>query len=128
MLHSQALVKSALKLGAEADVAFVGVGELGERAPLCEDGFLAHDEMMRLMDEGAAGEICGWMFDRNGQMMSGGINKRVASVPLPPRDSATVIGIAKGQRKHLALSAALKGRVINGLITDEAMAEFLLTQ
>jgi DNA-binding transcriptional regulator LsrR (DeoR family) len=128
VLHSQALVKSALQLGAEANVAFVGVGELGDRAPLCEDGFLAHGEMVRLMDEGAAGEICGWMFDRDGQMMSGSINKRVASVPLPSRDSASVIGIAKGQRKYLALNAALKGRVINGLITDEATAEFLLTQ
>ena len=126
VLHNQALVKSALQLGAEANVAFVGVGELGDRAPLCEDGFLAQDEMVRLMDEGAAGEICGWMFDRDGQMMSGSINKRVASVPLPSRDIATVIGIAKGQRKYVALKAALKGRVINGLITDEATAEFLL--
>jgi DNA-binding transcriptional regulator LsrR (DeoR family) len=126
VLHNQALVKSALQLGAEANVAFVGVGELGERAPLCEDGFLAQDEMLRLMDEGAAGEICGWMFDRDGQMMSGSINKRVASVPLPSRDSATVIGLAKGQRKHVALRAALTGRVINGLITDESTAEFLL--
>jgi DNA-binding transcriptional regulator LsrR (DeoR family) len=126
LLHNQALVKSALQLGSEANVAFVGVGELGQDAPLCEDGFLARDEMMRLMDEGAAGEICGWMFDRDGQMLSGSINKRVASVPLPSRDSATVIGIAKGRRKYVALRAALKGRVINGLITDESTAEFLL--
>ncbi len=127
LLHNQALVKSALQLGSEANVAFVGVGELGQQAPLCEDGFLAPDEMARLMEEeGAAGEICGWMFDRDGQLLPGSINKRVASVPLPSRDSATVIGIAKGQRKYVALRAALRGRVINGLITDESTAEFLL--
>lgn len=127
VLHNQALVKFALQLGSEANVAFVGVGELGEDAPLCEDGFLARNEMMRLMEEeGAAGEICGWMFDRDGQLLPGSINKRVASVPLPSRDSATVVGIAKGQRKYVALRAALRGRVINGLITDESTAEFLL--
>jgi DNA-binding transcriptional regulator LsrR (DeoR family) len=127
VLHNQALVKSALQLGSEADVAFVGVGELGQQAPICEDGFLAPDEMVRLMEEeGAAGEICGWMFDRDGQLLPGSINKRVASVPLPSRESATVIGIAKGQRKYVALRAALRGRVINGLITDETTAEFLL--
>lgn len=127
LLHNQALVKSALQLGSEANVAFVGVGELGQQAPLCEDGFLAPDEMARLMEEeGAAGEICGWMFDRDGQLLPGSINKRVASVPLPSRVSATVIGIAKGQRKYVALRAALRGRVINGLITDESTAEFLL--
>ena len=126
MFHNQALVKSALQLGAQADVAFVGIGELGPQAPLCEDGFLARDEMVRLMDEGAAGEICGWMFDGDGRMVSGSINQRVASVPLPSRQTAIVIGIAKGERKYHALSAALKGRLINGLITDEATAEFLL--
>jgi DNA-binding transcriptional regulator LsrR (DeoR family) len=126
MFHNQALVKSALQLGAQADVAFVGIGELGPQAPLCEDGFLARDEMVRLMDEGAAGEICGWMFDGEGRMMSGSINQRVASVPLPSRQTSIVIGIAKGERKYQAVRAALKGRLINGLITDEATAEFLL--
>jgi DNA-binding transcriptional regulator LsrR (DeoR family) len=126
MFHNQALVKSALQLGAQADVAFVGIGELGPQAPLCEDGFLARDEMVRLMDEGAAGEICGWMFDGEGRMMSGSINQRVASVPLPSRQTSIVIGIAKGERKYQAVRAALRGRLINGLITDEATAEFLL--
>ncbi|AFL53441.1 DNA-binding transcriptional regulator LsrR (DeoR family) [Sinorhizobium fredii] len=127
VLHNQSLVKIALELGAQANAAFVGVGELGPDAPLCEDGFLAREEMARLMAAGAAGEICGWMFDHDGALLSGSINERVASVPLPPRDRASVIGIAKGSRKYEALRAALKGRIINGLITDETTAEYLLS-
>lgn len=126
LLHNQILVKSALQLGAEANVAFVGVGELGDKAPICEDGFLAKDEMLKLMNEGAAGEICGWMFDHDGKLLEGSINERVASVPLPSRETAAVIGMAKGERKQAALLAALKGRIINGLITDELTASFLL--
>lgn len=126
VLHSQSLVKIALELGAEADAAFVGVGELGPDAPLCEDGFLEREEMARLTAAGAAGEICGWMFDHDGALLTGSVNERVASIPLPPRERASVIGIAKGMRKHEALRAALKGRVINGLITDETTAEYLL--
>ena len=126
LLHNQILVKSALQLGAEANVAFVGVGELGDKAPICEDGFLAKDEMLKLMNEGAAGEICGWMFDHDGKLLEGSINERVASVPLPSRETAAVIGMAKGERKQAALLAALKGRIINGLITDESTASFLL--
>lgn len=126
VLHNQSLVKIALKLGAEANAVFVGVGELGPDAPLCEDGFLAREEMARLMEAGAAGEICGWMFDHEGELLAGSINERVASIPLPPRDRASVIGIAKGRRKYGALHAALKGRIINGLITDETTADFLL--
>ncbi|HXV28783.1 MAG TPA: sugar-binding domain-containing protein, partial [Sinorhizobium sp.] len=126
VLHNQSLVKIALELGAEANAAFVGVGELGPDAPLCEDGFLAREEMAQLMAQGAAGEICGWTFDHDGALLAGSINERVASIPLPPRDRASVIGIAKGTRKYAALRAALKGRIINGLITDEATAEYLL--
>ena len=126
VLHSQSLVQVALKLGAEANVAFVGVGELGPDAPLCQDGFLAQDEMAGLTRAGAAGEICGWMFDHDGVLLSGSFNERVASVPLPSRDKASVIGLAKGRRKYEALSAAVKGGIINGLITDEATARYLL--
>ena len=35
--------------------------------------------------------------------------------------------LAKGKRKHLAILSALKGRMINGLITDEATARYLLS-
>ncbi len=127
LLHEQSLVQSTLKLAQEADVAFVGIGELGPDAPLCVDGFLDREEMAQLTAEGAAGEICGWMFDREGVLLSGSINERVASVPLPSRDKASVIGLAKGSRKHLAILSALKGRMINGLITDEATAKYLLS-
>ena len=126
LLHRQSLVQSTLKLGLEADVAFVGIGELGPDAPLCQDGFLAREEMARLIEQGAAGEICGWMFDRDGAPLSGSINERVASVPLPSRDKAVVIGLAMGPRKLAAIEAALRGRMINGLITDEATARQLL--
>ena len=127
LLHKQSLVQSTLQLGREADVAFVGIGELGADAPLCLDGFLDPEEMARLMEEGAAGEICGWMFDRDGKLLDGSINERVASVPLPPRETTTVIGLAKGKRKYLALLAALRGRMINGVITDETTARYLLS-
>jgi DNA-binding transcriptional regulator LsrR (DeoR family) len=127
LLHKQSLVQSTLQLGREADVAFVGIGELGADAPLCLDGFLDPQEMAQLMDEGAAGEICGWMFDRDGGLLKGSINERVASVPLPSRETTTVIGLAKGRRKYLAILSALRGRMINGLITDEATAQHLLS-
>ncbi|WP_377290363.1 sugar-binding transcriptional regulator [Rhizobium sp. SG2393] len=126
ILHKQQLVQSALELGRAADVAFVGVGELGPEAPLVLDGFLEREEMMRLIAEGACGEICGWMFDGEGRLIERGANERVASVPLPSRDSASVIGIAMGPRKLPALAAALKGRVVNGIITDEATARAIL--
>jgi DNA-binding transcriptional regulator LsrR (DeoR family) len=126
LLHLQPIVQSTLKLGTMANVTFVGIGELGVDAPLCVDGFLAPDEMADLMASGASGEICGWMFDQAGRLLDDPINDRVASVPIPPRESGTVIGVALGKRKEIALAAALKGRLINGLITDETTAGHML--
>ena len=126
LLHQQALVRSTLALGAQADVTFVGVGELGPDAPLCVDGFLAADEMQTLIAAGAAGEICGWIFDGQGRLLNDPVNERVASVPIPSRETSVVIGIAMGKRKARAIAGALKGGLLNGLITDEATAEFLL--
>ncbi len=127
MLHSQQLVRSTLEISSQSDVTFVGIGELGIDGPLCVDGFLEKDEMMELMRNGAVGEICGWIFDGDGKLLDNPINERVASAPIPPRESSTVIGIAKGKRKFKAIRAAIVGRQINALITDEAAAEFLLT-
>lgn len=126
-LHDQALVRSTLALGAQAAATFVGIGELGVEGPLCVDGFLARDEMIRLVESGAAGEICGWVYDRQGRLLDNAVNDRVASVPIPSRETSAVIGIAQGKRKIPAMAAALNGGLINGIITDEAAAEQLLS-
>lgn len=125
-LHDQALVRSTLALGAEAAATFVGIGELGVDGPLCVDGFLGREEMQSLVESGAAGEICGWVYDQQGRLLDNAVNERVASVPIPSRYTSAVIGIAKGQRKINAIAAALRGKLINGIITDEASAEQLL--
>ena len=75
---------------------------------------------------GAVGEIVGWIFDAEGRLLPEGAGERAASAPIPDRDRTTVIALAKGRRKLPAIAAALKGRLVNGLITDEATAEALL--
>ncbi|MBN8932217.1 MAG: sugar-binding transcriptional regulator [Rhizobium pusense] len=126
LLHDQSMVRSTLALGAAANVTFVGIGELGENAPLCVDGFLDVDEMKALMASGAVGEICGWIYDANGHILDHAVNERVASVPIPSRETCRVIGMAQGIRKNASILAALRGGLLNGLITDEATGEYLL--
>jgi len=128
LMHGQALIGSTLRLAAEADVAFVGIGEMDETAPLFLDGFLGLGELGDLRAVGAAGEICGWVYDSAGQLIEGEPNRRTASAPIPDRSRATVIALAKGRRKLAALGAALRGGLINGLITDEWTAEALLAR
>ena len=53
-------------------------------------------------------------------------NDRVASAQIPSRDRCLVIAGAKGKLKLPGIVAALRGRLINGLITDEATARAVL--
>ncbi len=126
LMHGQSLVSATLALAASADVAFVGIGEMGDAAPLFVDGFLTAQELDAERAAGATGEICGWIFDSDGRLLDDGANARTASAPIPDRDRTTVIALAKGRRKHAAIAAALRGRMVNALVTDEATAEALL--
>lgn len=125
MMQSQPLIRKTLDLAATADVAFVGVGEIDDTAPLFLDGFLSRRELSDLRAAGAVGEICGWLYDAEGRVLDIG---RTASAPLPPRDHAVVIALAKGRKKLPALRAAVRGGLVNALITDETTAEALLAE
>ena len=125
-LHSQPMVRDTLSLAAQADVTFLGLGVLGPDAPLYLDGFISEPELKALQKAGAIAEILGWAFDANGKLIDGLTNDRVASAPLPSRESSLVVAIAMGKQKLPGIRAALNRRLVNGLLTDEATAEGLL--
>jgi DNA-binding transcriptional regulator LsrR (DeoR family) len=126
LLMAQKPVKHVIELARQADVTFVGVGEMSDNAPLLQDGFVNRDEMRALIKAGAVGEVVAWAFDRDGQFIEGMTNDRVASVALDRPAKRLVIGAAMGLAKLAALRGALAGRIINGLITNEVMAAHLL--
>ncbi|MCT7378171.1 sugar-binding transcriptional regulator [Chelativorans salis] len=126
-LHAQPMIRSTLALADEAAVSFVGIGELdGDDAPLYVDGFITLEELRTLRAAGAVTEIVGWTFDADGRLIEGMTNERVASAPLPSSASSLVIASAMGRRKLPGIRIALKGKIVNGLVTDEATAEALL--
>jgi DNA-binding transcriptional regulator LsrR (DeoR family) len=127
MLHAQAMIRPTLELAGKADVTFVGIGDFSEEAPLFVDKFITVPELDALRKAGAVGEIVGWSFDADGRMISGITNERVASAPIPPRETSLVIAAAKGPRKLAGIRGAIRGGLINGLITDEQTAEWLLS-
>jgi DNA-binding transcriptional regulator LsrR (DeoR family) len=126
VLHAQEAVQNTLALCAEADITLVGIGQIGPRAPLVVDGFLSVEEAEALTRAGAAGEITSWIYDATGRVMDCAFNARVASAPLALAGERPVIAVAVGQAKAGAIRAAVKGGLVNGLITNEATAEALL--
>jgi DNA-binding transcriptional regulator LsrR (DeoR family) len=119
-------VREVHGLAARADAVFVGIGSIGPDSPLCKDGFLTPDDVAACIAQGAVGEITGWIFDADGALVDTEANQRVNSVPLRPGATARVIGIAAGADRVPAIHGALRGRLVSGLITNEATAEAIL--
>ncbi len=126
LLTSLASVKSLFALVERTDVCFVGVGTVGDSAPLVQDGIITRQEAEALRQLGAVGEITGWAFDAAGRVLTEGTNLRVAGAPLRKAGNRLVVGVAMGPSRRAPLRAALTGGLLSGLVTDEATAEHLL--
>lgn len=126
--HRLGPVQKVVALAESADVVFVGVGQMSNDAPLLADGFVTRAELDEMQAAGATGEVAGWVFDSEGQYLDLGTNRRTGGVRVAPGLSRPSIGIAAGASKVPAIYAALKSKIINGLVTDEASAEALLAR
>lgn len=126
-LHNLQYVAKNMQLALQADVTFVGVGNLGVNSPLHLDGVVTVSELAELQAAGAAGEIISWVFDKNGKLLDCAVNQRVASTPLAIASNKPVFAIAAGKEKVTAILGALRSKMVNSLITNEYTAECLLS-
>jgi DNA-binding transcriptional regulator LsrR (DeoR family) len=113
-------------VAAKADLRLIGIGQMDQKAQVHVDGFVTREELFEMMRLGAVGEITGWAYDARGKLIKGGTNRRLTSIPPQMPAQTTTIAAAIGQAKVPAIKAALAGRLVNGLITDEATARAVL--
>ncbi|WP_406736772.1 sugar-binding transcriptional regulator [Thioclava sp. GXIMD4215] len=118
-------VKASIDLALRADFAIVGMGQMGADAPLLMDGFITPEEHADWVRAGAIGEIGGHAFNAEGQFLDHPMSRRIVGARVPHGDMQ-VHCFAAGQKKLPALTAALKGRLLSHLVTDERTAKALL--
>ena len=128
LLQTQGSFRAVRELAARARVAFVGVGEVAWHGALHQDGFINDQELADLIERGAVGEIVGWAYDAEGRLIEGSTNERVAGLPLEQPPRRLTIAVAGGRAKAGAIRAALRGRLVSGLITDESAAQAILEE
>lgn len=114
------------RLSAEADVAFIGIGDIGPRCPLHEDGFITSAEVKEIIRLGGVAELLGRPIDASGQPVKSSTHGRVTSIRLESPPRRPTIGFAGGLQKRQAVVAALHGGWLSGLVTDELTARAAL--
>jgi DNA-binding transcriptional regulator LsrR (DeoR family) len=113
-------IADTLALAEQADIALVGLGRPTPGSVVMESGILSQGELDDLHSLGAVGDIALRFFDADGLPIEYEINDRIIGLTLEQIQSIPrVIGVAGGRAKYEVIRAALRGRLINVLVTDE---------
>jgi dihydroxyacetone kinase len=120
-------IREALSKAKEADLAILGIGVVDRDGGLWKAGFLNHSDEVRLKKAGAIGAIGGHFYDCQGRMCSNGVEGRIIGLTLDELKRVRhKIGVAMGPEKSHAILGALRGGLLNALITEEETAQGIL--
>ena len=129
-LKSESHILATLNLAKKAKIALVGIGNFSEGSILFKtDRILTSEDIAFLKKNNTVGDISLRFFNKEGKFIKGAINDRVVGLTIEEIKSIPyVVGIAGGKEKVCAIHAALKGKFINVLITDNSTAKKIITK
>lgn len=124
---SDAYVANALKIIKKVNVAYVGVGSLAHDALVVHDNIITPEEREYLLHKGAVGDIGLRYFDVHGNPVESNFDERVIGASLAQiKQYQRVVGLVGGPDKFEPVLGVLRGKYINVLITDFALAQKLV--
>jgi deoxyribonucleoside regulator len=123
-------IKESFDFFRNLNIALVGMGAfypIGSSITF-RSGNLTKEEIKELEEHNVAGDMYGYFLDKDGNFCNTSIEKRVITIPKEyiPRIELR-IGVAGGLYKFDIIYAALKGKLINILATDEDTGQKLLS-
>ena len=127
-LMKEQLIQKALEKINGVDYVLTGIADVALDRPLSTwAGYLTEQKKRELMKKGAVGYICGYFFDRDGNKLLDSINDKIIGISFEKlKKGPRVIAAAGGVDKTHAICGALRGRLIDCLITDSRIAEKLM--
>lgn len=127
-IASLAQIDEVLKQLPKADTALVGVGT-PHNSVFAERQVLQTEDVARLEQAGAIGEICGRYFDSTGRECDAVLRERVISIRLEElRGIRNVVAVVSGADRAAAVRASINGGIVKSLIIDDGLGAALLAQ
>jgi DNA-binding transcriptional regulator LsrR (DeoR family) len=129
-LLSDVHVQRAVQAFDHLDLAFVGVGAPTSDSVTMRDGsIITQAELDALLCKGAVGDVALHYFDAQGRVIASGIEDRIIGITLEQlKRVRRVVGVSGGPEKLAALGGALRGGLLDVLITDSLTAARLLEE
>ena len=126
VLKRQPSIREVLDIAERADVAIVGIGGRPEHSTIVKS-YLGYEHERVVGGADIIGDICYNFIGVDGKPVNNDWNDKVISIEIDKlRILPLVIGVAAGIEKAEAIKAALNGKLIQVLITDEVTGKALL--
>jgi deoxyribonucleoside regulator len=128
VMRSQRDIQRVLDMARNADVALVGIGSLDpDESEFAKGGYLTSDDLERIRADGGIGDMAGQIFTLDGEPYAGSFNERVIGIRLDELLMIpTVMAIAIGRDKALAITGALRTGAVDVFCSDAATATTVL--
>lgn len=121
-------VAEGIAIAKKTDVALLSVGSTDiSTSSFYLSGYVSEDEILRMVQSGAVGDVCGFQVDEFGNAVYESFQERVIGISLKEFLKIPIrIGIAGGPSKILPLLGGLRSRYLNVLVTDAETAQHLI--
>lgn len=128
LIFNDKSIKKVIETSERADIAIVGIGSIAA-STMADIGLLEEDDIKQLLDAGVIGDISTCFFDKNGQYTENIFLDRTVALSLEQlRKIPTIVAVAGGDKKIKAIHGALKGGLMDVLVTDEVVARSILKE
>lgn len=111
----------------ECDVIVTGIGSLESSSlQTLWDNYVASDMKEQIVANDGIGFILAHFFNQEGEFLNIDVNDCVIGIRTETIKEKKIIAIASGTEKARAIIAALKGGLINTLVSDEETIRLIL--
>lgn len=130
-LLADGTIESTFAMFRRLTVAVLGVGAFaqGGTSRLVYSGIVDDALLPKLLARGAVGDVLSYVYRADGTVLPGGVDDRLIAIPLD--DVLRVphrIAVAAGRAKARAIAGALRGGLVNVLVTDSEAAAAICEQ
>ncbi len=126
MMEKDSNVREIMNMSKKIDTALIGLSDLSNESTLIKTGSFSKDDFRYLRSLKVVGDVNLVFIDREGRHVTNDIDERIVRVPLERlKKIKNVISVAFGKRKLEVITAALRGNIINILLTDKDTAKYI---
>jgi len=125
-LRRDPIVAETLRLIDDVRVIVAGVGSWDAPSVSRMRECFTADELDELRRRGVRADLCGFLFGADGEVVPPPAGARIGIGIDQLRAAETVVAVAGGTEKRLALAAVLRSGIVDVVITDAGSARFLI--